>query len=174
MALIGLAAGAVFPLLWDTRSTWELHYGHLGSNAADMLLHPWRIAAAVVSPDALYTLLIWLLPVGLLPLVRPRWLIVIVIAGLPILLSRWAGAHLPYFHYGAPIAPIAIGGALVASVRCEPIRARAPVLLVGGALSALALMSPFAAGAPDSLRVWRVLRPNHPARGGERGERSNR
>jgi uncharacterized membrane protein len=164
MAPIALAAGVVVPALWDTRSTWELHYGHLGSGVVDVLLHPWRIAAAAVSPDAITTLLIWLLPVALLPIVRPRWFVAVVIAGLPVLVSRWAGAHLPYFHYGAPIAPIAIGGALVASVRCQQLRERGPVLLVGGALSALALMSPFAAGAPDSLRVWRVLRSDEAAR----------
>jgi uncharacterized membrane protein len=164
MTPLALAAGMLTPAMAGARGTWEVHYGHLGSNAIDAALHPWRAASALASPDALSTLLFWLLPVALLPLLRPRWLLAVVVAGLPILLSRWAGTHLPYFHYGAPIAPLAVGGALhVLAVRRE-LGSRGPVLLVGGAVTALALMSPLSAAAPDSLRLWRVLRPDGAAR----------
>jgi uncharacterized membrane protein len=160
---IALAAGVLIPALAGARGTWDVHYGHLGNSAFDAALHPWRAAAALVSPDALLTLIFWLLPVALLPVLRPRWLLAIVVAGLPILVSRWAGTHLPYFHYGAPMAPLAIGGALHALATRPELRSRGPVLLVGGAVAALAVMSPLSPRAPDSLRLWRVVRPYPPA-----------
>jgi len=160
---LALAAGVLIPAMAGARGTWDVHYGHLGSNAIDAALHPWREVAALASHDALLTLVFWLLPVALLPLLRPRWLLAVVVAGLPILVSRWAGTHLPYFHYGAPIAPLAIGGALHALATRRELRGRGPVLLVGGAVAALAVMSPLSTRAPDSLRLWRVLRPDSAA-----------
>jgi len=38
------------------------------------------------------------------------------------------------------------------------------VLIVAGAVAALAVTSPLSQGAPDSLRLWRVLRPEPAAR----------
>jgi len=161
---LALAAGVVVPALAGARGTWDVHYGHLGRNAVDAGLHPWRVVSALVSPDALLTLVFWMLPVALLPLLRPRWLLAVVVAGLPILVSRWAGTHLPYFHYGAPIAPLAIGGALHVVATHRELQERGVVLLVAGAVGALAVMSPLSIRAPDSLRLWRVLRPD-PAAG---------
>ena len=157
---IALAAGVLIPASAGARGTWDVHYGHLGSSAFDAGLHPWRVVAALVSPDALLTLVFWLLPVALLPVLRPRWLLAVVVAGLPILVSRWVGTHLPYFHYGAPMAPIAIGGALHTLATRHELRGRGPALLVGGAVVALAVMSPLSPRAPDSLRLWRVVRPD--------------
>ena len=157
---LALAAGVIIPALAGARGTWDVHYGHLGDNALDAALHPWRAVSALASNDALLTLVFWLLPVALLPLLRPRWLLAIVIGGLPILLSRWAGTHLPYFHYGAPLAPLAIAGALHALATRRELATRGSVLLVGGAVAALAVMSPLSWRAPDSLRLWRVLRPD--------------
>ena len=35
----------------------------------------------------------------------------------PVLLSRWEGTGLPWYHYGAPMAPLAIGGTLAGLAR---------------------------------------------------------
>ena len=36
------------------------------------------------------------------------------VAGLPVLLSQWPGTEEPFFHYGAPLVPARLGGAVVA------------------------------------------------------------
>ena len=69
-------------------------------------------------------------------------------AGFRSFCSRWAGTHLPYFHYGAPLAPLAIAGALHVLATRRELATRGSVLLVGGAVAALAVMSPLSWRAP--------------------------
>ena len=95
---------------------------------------------------------------GFLPVLRPRWLGAIVVAGLPVMLSRWAGTHLPWFHYGAPLVPLVVGGAIaaLATNRVRPQAVRG--LLVAGAVIAAAITGPLSPNAPASVQVWQVVR----------------
>jgi hypothetical protein len=82
-----------------------------------------------------------------------------------VLFSRWAGTQLPWFHYGAPFVPLVIGGALEATSASSgsgpevPIH-RAPAVVIGGAVAAALLFGPLSPRAPDSVRLWSVLRPD--------------
>jgi uncharacterized membrane protein len=158
LAPVAVIAGAVIPELLGNPGTWDPYYGHLGTGPVDALLHPWNLVRALVSEDALVTLVFWLLPVGFLPVLRPRWLLALVIAGLPILASRWAGTHLPWFHYGAPIVPLAVGGTIAAWGHPVLRDGLARLLLVGATILAAALTGPLSPRAPASVRLWEVLR----------------
>ena len=158
LAPLGLAAGFVIPALLGARGTFTVHYGHLGSSPGDAMTHPWRLIGAVLRVDTFTTLGIWLLPVGFLPLLKPRWLLALVVGGAPVLLSQWAGVSLPWFHYAAPMAPLAIGGALhaLASPPASTVLVR-PQLLLASGVASLALASPLSPAAPGSLELWNVL-----------------
>jgi uncharacterized membrane protein len=162
---VAVVAGVIVPALLGNPGTWDPYYGNLGTGPVDALLHPWRLGRAFFTGDALTTLVFWLLPVGFLPVLRPRWLAALVVGGLPVVLSQWAGTHLPWFHYGAPLAPLAIGGAIAAWGR-GPLRERqAAALLVAAVFAAALLIGPLSPRAPDSVRLWSVVRPQPAALG---------
>jgi uncharacterized membrane protein len=158
LAAVAVVAGAVVPDLLGNPGAWKPYYGHLGANPVDAAIHPWRAVRALLSQDALGTLVYWLLPVGLLPVLRARWLAAIVVAGLPVLLSRWAGTHLPWFHYGAPLVPLVVGGAMVALAKSNVPQRSLRGLLGVGAVAAAAISGPLSPDAPNSVQVWQVVR----------------
>jgi uncharacterized membrane protein len=158
LAPLGVLAGAFVPEVLGNPGTWDPYYGHLGSGPLDALLHPIRVVRAAFRNDTIETVGYWLLPVGFLPMLRPRWLVALVIAGLPVALSQWEGTHLPWFHYGAPLVPLAVGGAIVAfanGILSKPVSAG---LLLAGVAAATVFQGPLSPDAPDSVRVWRVMR----------------
>src|SRR5439155_1567682 len=106
--LAGLIAGSVIPAALGNPGSWTPHYGHLGSSPTDFALHPWRLVTKGFGRDPLTTLSSWLLPVGFLIVLKPRWLLTVVVAGFPVLFSRWPGTQLPWFHYGAPFVPVVV------------------------------------------------------------------
>jgi uncharacterized membrane protein len=163
LAAVAVLAGAVVPELLGNPGTWDPYYGHLGTGPIDALLHPWNLVRALLTEDALSTFAFWLLPVGFLPILRPRWLLAIVVAGLPVAVSQWPGTHLPWFHYGAPIAPLAVGGAIAAWGHPAVRDWHARSVLAGAAVAAALIIGPLSPNAPASVRLWEVVRPNHRA-----------
>jgi hypothetical protein len=157
LAVAGTLAGTLVPTLLGGRGHWDAHYGNLGSGPADAILHPWRVVVALLSAGSVRTLLLWLLPVGLLPLARPRWVIALVVSGLPLLVSQFPGTHVAWYHYGAQFMPLAVAGALVVIAETGGRSWFVHRLAVGLPLIALALLSPFSPAAPDGQRVWRFL-----------------
>lgn len=161
---VGAAVGSALPSLFGETNGWTLHFGHLGSSPVDALLHPWDLVGALLSDGSIRPLATWVLAAGCLVVLRPRWMLALVVAGLPVLLSSWGATALPWFHYGAPMAPIAIGGTIVSlDPRLQPWRVLAqfrPVILAGGVLVAVAVASPLSASTPDQFRLWDVLRPS--------------
>jgi uncharacterized membrane protein len=158
LASLAVVAGAVVPEVLGNPGAWAPYYGHLGTGPIDAALHPWRAVKALLSRDSFETLIYWLLPLGFLPVLRLRWLAAIVVAGLPVLLSRWAGTHLPWFHYGAPLVPLVIGGALAAlGTRRLPQPSLRGLLGAGAAIAAL-ISGPLSPDAPASVQVWQVVR----------------
>ena len=169
VGLGGLAAGSLIPALLGSPGSWTPHYGHLGSGPADFALHPWRLVTKGFGRDPVLTLFWWLLPAGFLTVYRPRWLIAVVAAGFPVLLSRWPGTQLPWFHYGAPFVPLVLGGALDAlrvrhddAADTPPIHRRPPIALAGLAAAAL-LSGPLSPRAPDPLELRYTLRRDESA-----------
>jgi uncharacterized membrane protein len=163
LGVAGVIAGSVIPGLLGNPGTWVPYYGHLGSGPVDFALHPWRLVTQGFGRDPLATFFTWLLPVGFLVVLKPRWLVTIAIAGFPVLFSRWAGTQLPWFHYGAPVVPLVIGGALVAlspgSSRSPATSLyRSPALAVGGAVVAALMIGPLSPRAPDSVRLTAVIK----------------
>ncbi len=151
LGLVGVVAGFVIPAALGAHGTFTVHFGHLGSSPKDALTHPWRILESLASADTLTKAIILFLPVAGLTFVKPRWAAATLVASLPILLSQWPGTSLPWFHYWAPVYPIAVCGALSALGDPDRHRFVRPELVVVGGLLALALMSPLAPGAPDSV-----------------------
>ena len=83
-------------------------------------------------PTAAFQLFSWWLPVGFLPLRRPRWVWATAVGGAPLLLSSWGGVAEPWWHHGAVMVPFAIGGALAAmAVTAVATRQRQDAGLVG-------------------------------------------
>jgi len=171
MAPLGLAAGYIGPALLGARGTFEVHYGNLGTSPKDALLHPWRIPLALLHPTSLVKWVWWLAPVGFLPLRRPRWLLALGVAALPVLLSGWWGTATPWFHYHTPFFPLAVGGALAALGRDGAASPRPGSPAAFAALprptrtaAVCAVVAPFLIGplapyAPDRVRVWSVIHP---------------
>jgi predicted membrane protein DUF2079 len=158
LGALAVVAGAVVPDVLGNPGTWNPYYGHLGTGPVDAALHPWRVVEALLSRDSFETLIYWLLPVGFLPVLRPRWLGAVVVAGLPVMLSRWAGTHLPWFHYGAPLVPLVVGGA-IAALATNRVRPQSLRWLLGaGAVIAAAITGPLSPKAPASVQVWQVVR----------------
>lgn len=112
MVPIPLVVAQVVPHVLGTWQTFERYYGRLGSSPADALAHPWRIVLLV--PTAAIQLASWLLPVGFLPLRRPRWVLALGVAGLPLLLSSWPGISQPWWHHGVALVPFVVAGTLAA------------------------------------------------------------
>jgi len=169
---IPLLAAQLVPHLLGTWQTFERYYGKLGDSPIDALTHPWRIALLV--PTAALQLASWLLPVGFLPLRRPRWVAALAVGGLPMLLSSWPGMAEPWWHHGAVMVPFVLGGALAA---LSPLEGRAVsgasrrdgidrARIAVGAASALVLVGPLAPWAPPRVRVPDVLHPAPAALGG--------
>lgn len=162
LGLAGLAAGSLLPALIGGPGSWTAHYGHLGTSPSDFALHPWRLFTKAFGRDPVTTLFTWLLPVGFLTVLRPRWLFAVVVAGLPVLLSRWPGTQLPWFHYGAPFVPLVIGGALAAlqapaSGGAPPPIYRSAAVAIGGVVVGALLVGPLSPRAPGPLELRTVL-----------------
>lgn len=162
VGVVGTLVGAVVPDLLGNPGAWTSHFSHLGDGPVDLALHPWRLVLALVERPALEILADWLIPVGLLVILKPRWTAALVVAALPVLVSSWPGTKLPWFHYGAQYMPIAVGGTLVALAcpgavisRIRP-ATRLAVPLVGTAVGLL-LLSPLSPRAPGTLRLTRVV-----------------
>jgi uncharacterized membrane protein len=159
VALGSLVASSVLPAHFgDTTDAWGTYFGHLGDGPLDAALHPWRIVSQLASNASIAFL--WLAAAGLAVLRRPRWVIAVLVAGLPVLLSQWKGTGLPWYHYGAPIAPIAIAGTL-SGLGSMPEHAdvwsrRLAAAWWGAALIVLAVASPWSPAAPESNRIWTV------------------
>lgn len=166
---IPLVAAQVVPHLLGTWQTFERYYGKLGDSPFDALTHPWRLGLLV--PTAALQLASWLLPVGFLPLRRPRWVAALSVGGLPLLLSSWPGIAEPWWHHGAVMVPFVLGGALAAlspldGAPAVETRRRSGVdrvRIAVGTASALVLVGPLAPWAPPRVRVPDVLRPAPPA-----------
>lgn len=161
LGVVAMAAGWVVPAVLGSEATFPVHYGHIADEPGEVLTHPWRLASAFSMKDV-QTVALWLLPAGFLTMLAPRWLLAVVVAGLPVLLSRWPGTEDPFTHYGAPFVPLVLGGAIVALARYAG-RDRPLVttrLVVVGALAAAALASPLSPKAPDEYEVTVVFRRN--------------
>jgi hypothetical protein len=82
------------------------------------------------------------------------------IAGLPVLLSRWEGTELPWYHYGAPAAALAMAGSLVALGSTSDADGRwvqrLRAVWWGAPLLVLLVASPLSPGAPEVNRIWTV------------------
>lgn len=157
---VAAAVSAVVPGRFGETNGWAPHFGHLGETPVQAVLHPWDVVAELLSVSSLSTLVLWVVASGVAIVLRPRWLLALVVAGLPVLLSRWEGTELPWYHYGAPMAPLAMGGTLaglaLAASRGDRWAQRIKVLWWSGPVLVLLLASPLSLLAPDSNRVWRV------------------
>jgi len=161
-----LAVAVLAPsVLGTSRQRFDRIYATLGTGPFDAVIHPWRLLTTLTGQPALKTLVLWLLPVGFIVVLRWRWLLAVVIAGLPFLLSSVPGISEPWFYYGAIFTPVALGGAF-AVFSDESLRRHHRAIAgcwVTGALLALLFTSPLAAGAPSSLRLSSVIMPREVA-----------
>lgn len=162
VAVVAAVVSAVVPGSFGETNGWAPHFGHLGASPVDAVAHPWRIVGELLSSSSLTVLAIWVLAAGIGVMLKPRWLLAVVVAGSPVLLSRWLGTELPWYHYGAPVAPIAIAGTLVALGERggrDPIAKQLGVVTWLAPALALLAASPLAPGAPEGNRVWSMVTP---------------
>jgi uncharacterized membrane protein len=153
IGVAGVVLGAVVPAALGGEGTFEIHYGHIADSPGGVLRRPWELVSAF-SVDDLATVLFWALG-GVLVLLAPRWALATVVAGLPVLLSRWPGTEDPWFHYGAPLVPLVLAGS-VEGLRHSHHWAR-PATLVAGVVLATVLASPISPEAPEPYSfssVW--------------------
>ncbi|HEV2842425.1 MAG TPA: DUF2079 domain-containing protein [Chthoniobacterales bacterium] len=129
-------------------------YERLGASAGDILLkaitQPQRILAALFQ-SLTHGNLLWalLLPFLLLPLIRPRWLLIAAPILLQHLLSWRSSEWTIYFHYAAPLLPLfwmALAENVAAINRWEPvpvpIRRSIPYLVIVACVTAQILLGP--------------------------------
>ena len=101
IAPVAVVASIIVPEMLGNPGTWDPYSAIWAGDRWTRPSSRGTRPRALVAGDSLLTLVYWLLPVGFLPVLRPRWVLTLVVAGLPVLLSRWGGTHLPWFHYGA-------------------------------------------------------------------------
>jgi uncharacterized membrane protein len=120
------------------------NYAHLGDTPVDIalapILHPLRVAKAVLMPERLTSVLKVLLPVGLLTLASPVWLLVLGPPYLTTILSGWVGQYELHTHYGLVFLAPAYIGAIEGWRRLENRYAARPARLDIIALGAACLM----------------------------------
>ena len=140
-------------------------YDRLGASAGDILLkaitQPQRILGALFQSLTQGNLL-WglLLPFLLLPLVRPRWLLIATPILLQHLLSWRSSEWTIYFHYAAPLLPLfwmALAESTAAVGRWPqvpvPVRRSVPYLVIGACITAQILLGP-AGEIRDTTANW--------------------
>lgn len=163
LGLGATAVGYLVPSLLGSEATFPVHYGHLGDSPGDVLSHPWRLLSGFTAKD-LQTVALWLLPTGFATALAPRWLAATLLAGAPVLLSQWPGTQDPFTHYGAPLVPLALGGAITVLARQPaPPSGRtvvSPRLVLAGAVAATALAGPLSPKAPEEYSAFDVLTAN--------------
>lgn len=162
VAAVAAGLAAVVPGLFGPTNGWAPHFGHLGDSPVAAVLQPWRALAHLATTGALWPLVVWVLAAGCLVLGNLRWMAALALAGAPVLLSAWDGTSLPWYHYGAPMVPLAVGGTLdsldASWARADGIRR----MLVVGPVLALAFASPLSPGAPRQNQVWAITSGNEP------------
>jgi hypothetical protein len=137
---------------------WALHYGSLAKSPLDLVLHPWQLIVGLVRPGTAMSLLWWLAPVAFLPLRRARWMVALLVAGLPALLIHWTLAHAPWFQYGAPVAPLALGGAFAAlGGMAQPLRLRRIRNLRAWVVLSAITISPLTLLPIPGISAWTLL-----------------
>ena len=95
---------------------WAYHYGSVAASPAQAVLHPLTtlvsLADGIWRADNLFLLAGFLLPLGLLPLLRPLRLAPVALLALPLLASAGPQFHYPKFHYGlVPLAFLLVAAA---------------------------------------------------------------
>lgn len=164
--LLGVAGAGIsmsgVPALFGAAGSWSVDFAYLGSSPLDGLLHPWRIAIHLLSLNTVSILLIWLLPSAFMVLLRPRWLLAILVAGAPVLMVDAPGPSNPFTQYAATIMPLATAGAL--SVVATGVK-RLPVdsvtrLIVGTTVASLLLLSPLSPLGGDYVRIGNFVTRN--------------
>jgi uncharacterized membrane protein len=160
--LASLLVGTVAPDLIGETGGWDTYFGHLGNSPLDAALQPWVTVGELLHPQSISTIFLWFVAAGLAGLLAPRWALAVALVGVPVVLSQWEGTTLPWYHYGAPVAPIAIGATLVAVTGPPPASLRGSSwvrLPIAAASIGLLAASPLSPAAPDSVRAWSVVRP---------------
>lgn len=160
VAAVAAAAAAVVPGLFGATNGWAPHFGHLGDSPFLAALQPWRALEHLLTSGSLWALTVWVLAAGCLVVGQPRWMTGLVLAGLPVLLSSWPGTELPWYHYGAPMAPLAIGGTLAAVGSDQAAGTILRRLVVIGPVLALAVASPLSPAAPTQNQIWSMASGN--------------
>jgi uncharacterized membrane protein len=177
LAWLILCAKVIMPALNGGQVEFGSLYSHLGSSAGDIIRHfftdPSRSFAALSASLSGGNLLpALLLPFGLLPLLRARWLVV---AG-PILMQHllsWRQSEwMIYFHYGAPLLPLFWMAAVEAIAWFKPSahtgfhrfiepRAALPILVFSGSLATQFVFGPAGhvdtKGLPDVAAARRAI-----------------
>lgn len=152
---------AVFAIAWvvvagrfsqavGSAQVWQAHYGYLGANSTDALLHPfrtgWRLTAQMWSMGTLLPTVGWLVPLAFLPLLSPRrmlcgflWVSVLFAS------TRWTGGDLLAYHHGAPVLPFLLVAAAtgVSRLQHERVNFIGPVGLVVFAVCSLVVTNPY-------------------------------
>jgi uncharacterized membrane protein len=144
---------SVLPPVFGARTVWGDHYRALGNSPVDALLHPWRLASVLFRVGTASSLLFWLAPLALTPLLSPKRMLALLIVGSPILLSTAPSLHQPWYHEGAVLEPFAFFAMIdPANRRWIPLPRLQFVALVMS-LVTLAVMSPASTIAPPNNRL---------------------
>jgi len=104
------------PIFAPARGSLELHFGKWGDTPAGavwgMLSQPADLARHLAAPERLTYLPKLLAPLALLPLLRPRWLLVASPVLAMNLVSEWPDATALGSHYQTPALPMLLAGAI--------------------------------------------------------------
>jgi uncharacterized membrane protein len=145
-----LFALVLHPLLGPERGSMQLHFGKWGDSsvevAASLLTSPGALLTHLGEPERLVYLPKLLLPLALLPLARPRWLVIASPLVVMNLLSEWPTTVELDSHYQTTLLPMLVAGAADgAGVIARGLPAR---WVATGALAAVAASHLLAGGTP--------------------------
>ena len=152
----------------------EAHFGHLGKSAIEVLgsaaANPLRALEPMLTPILLVSILFWLLPFGVVgPIVRLRWLSVLLPTTAVAVFGSWEPADAPIAHYWYGFIAIGVVMTPLAISDSKWFRERYRFLTGAGVVVGWVLMAPFLGAfrqspviGPDERELVRAVEDRPP------------
>lgn len=145
-----LFALVLHPQLGPEHGSMQLHFGKWGDSAAEaaatLLSRPVLVLEHLAAPQRLLYLPKLLLPLALLPLLRPRWLLIAAPVLAMNLLSDWPTTTMLDSHYQTTALPMVVAGAIDGAGRIA--RELRPRLVAAGLVATVAACHLLVGGTP--------------------------
>jgi uncharacterized membrane protein len=139
-------AASSFGIVFGSPRLWHDYYGYLAPTPWRAVLTPWvtipRLIGKLWRREVFRAILIWLAPMGFLPLLRPGVVLAALLWALPLLAAGSHGVDLYHYNVLFPFLLVAAGTG-VARVSAKALRQQGPIWLLTFSVLMFLLYQPF-------------------------------